>query len=212
MRKRLLHSVPSIAALLGYGALLGYYGAYAALRSAERDSSLPEAGPPVIASHDSLGIVLAMALQQTGRARTVREVRLPRQDRRRFTDHFIDIAAQRGWFAHSPKPHGINLIMPAGELDQLEELAADPLGWTLANYDPGKPAGGPSNTDFVNVRLRIDTTGGGRVMELVVLTAVLAVIGAAVATLAVSYAAAWTRGLAGGSMPPTLLDRLEGKG
>ena len=79
-------------------------------------------------------------------------------DKERFAQHFATIAPAKGWYAHATREHLIEVVMPAGEIDELTDMERDPLEWVLAHKTkPDTPAKGPSSLDLVKVDLSIRT-------------------------------------------------------
>ena len=101
-------------------------------------------------------MITATAIQQAGRAAIVYNIRLDRSDVKRFRGHFVNIAAQRGWFAHNVRPWSIEVVLPATELHDLQSITGDPVDWVLANAQPTAGSRGPSDLNVVNAEIVID--------------------------------------------------------
>ena len=105
-----------------------------------------------------------------------------------YGSNLNNIALQKGWFPHSyhhrSNTNGIltpsYLVVPRDELGEVEALAANPVGWIVAERGPG-PAMGPSSTDdLVNVKLSVTTTHR-QIFWMVVVWAAVTVGGSALA-------------------------------
>ena len=101
-------------------------------------------------STEHLDLVVAVALQYEGRTAISQRVRLNYNDKERFAQHFATIAPAKGWYAHAARENLIEVVMPAGEIDELPDIERDPLEWVLAHETkPDTPAKGPSSLDLV---------------------------------------------------------------
>ena len=126
-------------------------------QAAEGGGVLPPAPHHIVRpSTEHLDLVVAVALQYEGRPAISQQVRLNHNDKERFAQHFATIAPAKGWYAHAAREHLIEVVMPAGEIDELTDIESDRLEWVLAhNTKPDTPAKGPSSLDLVKVHLSI---------------------------------------------------------
>ena len=121
---------------------------------------LPAAGSPVLQAPEGLGILAGTALQHNMYTRLTKTIRLHERESQNFEENFFNIAAQRGWFAHSSDHQRFTLVLPQDELPELDMASANPTGWILEHRKPGLAARGPSDTtNLINVRIDVETTG-----------------------------------------------------
>ena len=120
------------------------------------EPSLPVPAPRLSPSPEGLSVMTATAIQQAGRAAIVYNIRLDRSDVKRFRGHFVNTAAQRGWFAHNVRSRSIEVVLPAVDIKDLQSVTGDPVDWVLDNVQPTADSRGPSDLNVLNAEVVID--------------------------------------------------------
>ena len=104
---------------------------------------------------DHLPLVLETAHAYANNTPLTQRIQIPQKDASHFRESLAQIAPAKGWFLHHHRKTSVQLVLPASELPQIQELADNPTRWVIQHLDPQAAPRSPANTHLVNVRMDI---------------------------------------------------------
>ena len=137
------------------------------VKPAEPSPELPQAAEPSVLPMEHAGgleRMVAMALSHTVvyNGADVVEMEVGEVDVESFKHHFVNTGTERGWLIYNVPQVGrathyahMGIIMPAGDLDVLSVMAADPVTWIQRELASPHDMQASTNLSLRRVELRI---------------------------------------------------------
>ena len=163
-----------VAVMLTLSILTGWLFKVAYHEVTSVNPTLPPVAETAETAPGNLDMMLAAALRGNGETSHYVEIDISQDNNELFRAHFDNIAARKGWFVHDSIWRGMKVVLPTGEISELEQIALDPTGWVESNLD-ARPAGGPSSTLLTHAWVELDTSYGNHFL-MMLLSGVIALI------------------------------------